>query len=589
MTRILLLTSLLFTAFYVSGQDNRTIENLKELLDDEPHDTVKIRLLNSLAIEYGLNDTSESKYMLEKALMLAKEQEYSLGIGLTYKTHGKLHFRLGQFNAAIDKYKKAQAQFLLSGEEVKLASVTVDEGNAHLFLSDYDKALNRYNRALAVFERYDNVTGKIRCLNNMGIIYKNYGEYNNALNTYNQVIMLSEQLQDTVSLADTYINMGVVFVHLSSYHRALEHFNKALILAESFGNLKQQTMALMNSGVIHNKLENYSRAYHYYEAALEISRKLKDKVEISKCLSNIGTNYISQGKYKLADDYIREGLAIKQELGDKSSIANGYNFLAQIGYHRENYEEAIELDKKAMVIKREVNDLAGLTRCFSNISRTYIANNQFTQAEAYADSAILYAARTGSIEHTSTAYYVKMKVAEKKQAYKDAYHFAELYKQYSDSLLNENKIKAVNNVELQYEAEFLSIENSSLKMQAQLDEEIIKRQRKINLAVIIVIALIFVLLMFFVYYQKKRSQHYESIQKKNQIITKQNLRLDSLNDTKNTILSVITHDLKGSIGNQLTALSVLGSEEFRNEEERKLVFSRLANSARLSLELLENL
>ena len=94
-----------------------------------------------------------------------------------------------------------------------------------------------------------------------------------------------------------------------------------------------------------------------------------------------------------------------------------------------------------------------------------------------------------------------------------------------------------------------------------------------------------IILLFYI--QRKQRQYNISLEKKNQIITKQNIKLDTFNRTKDKILSVITHDIRGTIGNQLTALSVLAKKEFKDEEERKIVFSRLANSATLSLEILK--
>jgi signal transduction histidine kinase len=89
--------------------------------------------------------------------------------------------------------------------------------------------------------------------------------------------------------------------------------------------------------------------------------------------------------------------------------------------------------------------------------------------------------------------------------------------------------------------------------------------------------------------QRRQKQYNAALTRQNQVITRQNIKLDEYNRTKDKILSVITHDIRGTIGNQLTALSVLARDEFRDDEERTVVLSRLVNSAALSLGMMENL
>jgi signal transduction histidine kinase len=89
--------------------------------------------------------------------------------------------------------------------------------------------------------------------------------------------------------------------------------------------------------------------------------------------------------------------------------------------------------------------------------------------------------------------------------------------------------------------------------------------------------------------RNKRSSR--KLEEKNLVITRQNLQLDQVNKTKDKIMSIIAHDLRGTIGNQLTAVEVLNRIEgdLQAEIDRKSLLANLKNSASYSLELLENL
>lgn len=583
---------ILFLLFYggiISGQNNDVILSLESALNTHQDDTVRVRLLKDLALQYKTSDTVYAKKLLEESYTISSDLSYQLGKGWYYESLGKIRFHYGQFQQAIHLFEKAKTHFKKLNDYNRYTSVLVDQGNAFLYISEYANALEKYELALEISREHNNKSCMCRCLNNLGIIYKNYGEYEKALKSYMKVIELYMADEKKNQLADVYINIGVVFVLQGKYKQALENFNHALNSAEISGNLKQQTISLMNSGVIHHKMSNYQKAHEYYEKALGISTTLNDKLEISKILTNIGTNYISQEKYKLAEDYIRRGLKLKKELGDKNSIANCYNFLAEINFHLNNYTEALDLDRKGIELKRIINDPEGLARGYSNLSRTYLALGDEKNAMHYTDSSLYYGLPIHALEHIASAYYIKKLVFAVNGQYKKAYDYGELYRMYSDSLLNEIKIKAVNELEFRYHAQILKKENERLRNQYDLSSNLISRHRKLIFTFLLAFLMTLISILLLIIIQRKQKHYNNLLENKNHIITKQNISLDSINKTKDKILSVITHDLRGTIGNQLTALSVLSKGEFKDDEERKLVFSRLAHSATLSLEILENL
>jgi len=81
------------------------------------------------------------------------------------------------------------------------------------------------------------------------------------------------------------------------------------------------------------------------------------------------------------------------------------------------------------------------------------------------------------------------------------------------------------------------------------------------------------------------------LEEKNLVITKQNMELDTMNSNKDRLMSIIAHDLRGTMGNQITAIDVLNRVEASGlkDFDRKKLMGNLKHSATYSLELLENL
>mgnify|MGYP001492120799 CR=1 FL=1 len=589
MRRFLHFIFLVIPFIYVSAQDTDELIRLEKQLEITVSDTGKVRILNELALLVSNKDTTRAFNLLNSAIEISDKAGNYKDLGMSCQNMGHIYYAHFQYAKSIELTVKAQEAYKRAGENVLLGQAVVDEGNAHLYLSDFSTALERYKTAEELFKGENNIPGICRALNNIGIIQKYFGEYQKALHSYDLVLEYYQQLNDTASMVDTYINMGNVHVLLGDYNKALEFLNKALINAQHIGYMKQEGIALMNSGVIHNKTGDYKKAQKYYERSLEIGRKMENKVEIAKNLTNIGTNYISLGEYDLAEKYIQEGLAIKLELGNRESISNSYNYLSEIKFHQKEYQESLDYDLLAIQIKYEINDPEGLAACYNNMSRTNLALNNYQGAISFADSALSYSLDIGALEHIANSYNYKKQGLASLGQYYQAYILSDLYKKFSDSLMNVGKAKAVNEIEVKYRSQVLEEENERLRVQTNLKSILIKRHRKIIVFGTIAIMLFALSIILLITIQRKQKTYALSLQHKNLIITRQNIKLDTLNRTKDKILSVITHDLRGTIGNQLTALSVLAREEFRSEEERKLVFSRLANSATMSLEILENL
>lgn len=585
-----LLTCMLALCFgQLSAQQVNSPAQIQRLLAEGHDDTTEVRLKRDLALHYKIRDTARAFKLLDEAMELSQAVTFGPGIGMINEAKGEIHYYYGFYEEAIQYFVAAKNSYQEAGEDLLKAGVIVDEGNANLFLARYDIALDRYETALDLFTRYSDIPGMSRCLNNMGIIYKNYGWYDQALESYNKVAELYLQISDSTSLTDTYINTGVVYVLRGHYHHALENFSRALEFAKATGNQDRVAKTLLNIGVIHNKMQNYKQAIEYYKESLEVSMALGDKVEISKALTNIGTNYIPMEEYDLAELFIRRGLDLKEELGDLRSISNCYNYLGEIYFFTGAYNKAVNENIRAIELKRELNDREGLARCFAGISRSYLELGRFSLAAAYADSSLDLSLELGLLEQIVDAYAIQKDIMVEAGNYRQAYELSELHKIFSDSLMGENKARAVQEIEFKYKSEMLAEENERLQIQTEMDGLLINRHRKIIISVSAAI-IMFALALIMLYVLNRREKHFSrSLRKKNQIITKQNIQLETLNNTKDKILSVVSHDLRGTIGNQLTALSLLAREDFKDVGERKLVFSRLANSATLSLEILENL
>lgn len=582
---------MIMTSSVAGAQDKFRIDSLVTQLGVESSDTARCRIMLEIATACKTSDTTIAISYLQRAKSIARELPDKAYLGRCFEIEGEMKVHFGKYNAAILDYDKALAFYNEADDDIAYYETMKDKGNVYLFKGGYPRAMNYYETALDYYMRNNLPEGASRCLNNMGIIYKNQGRYVEALSVYDESINILDPEKEPMQVAMGYINMGNVFVYLGSYERAVEYFERALVIAEREGSLKNIALCLVNSGVVQNKCSKYREAMDLYKRALVVGREIGDPVMISNCLINIGTNYSDMGEHEQGLRYVKRGWDMKVELGDVRTISNCLIYMAEIYTRMEDYDRATELFGEAIPVKEELGDKDALVRCYLGMSTIDFNRKNFTLAGQMADKALESAIEIHSLEHLATGYGIKRDIAEAREDFRSAYHYSDLHNLYNDSIMDMATSKAAMEMEFRHKSRVLEKENNSLKIQSELTIQLMKKRNALMYSITGTAILLAALVILGGYFLRRLRFSSLKLEEKNLVITRQNMKLDNMNRTKDRMMSIIAHDLRGTMGNQITAIDVLHRIEASGNKDfdRKRLLGNMKNSASYSLELLENL
>jgi len=163
-----------------------------------------------------------------------------------------------------------------------------------------------------------------------------------------------------------------------------------------------------------------------------------------------------------------------------------------------------------------------------------------------------------------------------KKNYKKALEYYILSNQYKDSIFNEEKTKQITKMEVLYrieqkeqENEFLKREQERQKAKLEADSLTIRLQR--ILVGVASLLLIMVIAFTFIFYKEKQ-------------------KLKAANNTKNKLFSIISHDLRGPMGNFRGLIDLLLMDVANNDQEKvNSLLKMMQKTATLNHDLLENL
>jgi tetratricopeptide (TPR) repeat protein/DNA-binding CsgD family transcriptional regulator len=421
---------------------NTELDSLKNLLQlNGKPDTVRVNLLNRVAsISYSTDIDNTLKYA-EEARKLADNLNYRKGIAESIRLTGVYYRYKSDYPQALEKYQKAVKIFEEIEDKTGIARCLANIGVIHRKQGNYTQALDYYERALKLNEEFNNKLGISTCLNNIGIIYRNQGHYPQALEYYQKSLRINEQLGNKIEIANVLNNIGNIYWNQGNLSQAIDYYQQALDIRETIGDKQGIAIGFVNIGNIYWKQDNFERALAYYQNSLSLGEEIGNQQIISYCINNIGIIYRELENYPKAIEYFQQGLTIKENIGEKPGICEIYGNMVSVYIKTKNYNEALDYAKKSFAIAKELELLENQKETYEQLSDIYAATNN----------------------------------------YKKAYESHVLYKELNDSIFNEENIKEIAGLELQYkfEKEKQAIELEQQKKEAVHAEQV-KRQMSVR-------------------------------------------------------------------------------------------------------------
>jgi serine phosphatase RsbU (regulator of sigma subunit)/tetratricopeptide (TPR) repeat protein len=381
----------------------------------------------------------------------------------------------------------------------------------------------------------------IRTLMQLGEQYK-YLLPDSSLYYFNRALEVSDKLDSLKLKAACHRNIGMVKENQGSYDDALEEYFKALAIFEDTGNKNGMASCFNDIAIIHYMQKSYELCIEYLTKSYEIKKELGDQFGIATYYTNMSAVKTDQGQYKSAIDYTLKSIELFKELEDKEGVAIGYGNLGTINYNLQNYEEALENHLKSVELHQELNNKDGIAHSLSNISGLYllmadsVARSE-SQRSHYLTEAISYGYHALELARELDAVYVKnyaagtlMNAYSALGDYKKAMEFAVEYISIRDSMFNEEKIRAIEEMDTKYEME-------KKQQQIELQEsQIVARDAKIKqqktyrnaLGTGFLAILLIIFAIGYAYLQKRRDN--KKIREQNEKILEANEEFKVLNE-----------------------------------------------------------
>jgi len=321
--------------------------------------------------------------------------------------------------------------------------------------------------------------------------------------------------------------------HPSSFHDAIYHFLN--------NEIDAAYLAISKYLMSEKKLTVRDYAY-YIQGACALKKKLWSQAEESfgsisdsfpfNHLKNLklAALYVSKSDYEKALSLYTEWEKTVTNKEEGAYLKNIYHNIGVCYLHLGNHEKAALYLYKERNLARETKDTLSIIYATMDIANLYYEQYEDEKAIPLFQEAYMLSQATDNLELKQNAALNMAVIEENRDRLKESIRYRKEYEQWKDSLWNRDQVWELAKHE---KAMALSEKQKEIAIQ-QKQIEVKNAQR--NLLLISVFSLLSVIgiIVFFLH----------SRIKKNKLITTQKNTLSHLNDMKNRLFSIISHDLR---------------------------------------------
>ncbi len=451
---------------------------------------------------------------------------------------------------------------------------------------------------------------KATALNFRGIAYMYKEDFAEALISYRQALDMALGVQDSVQMAYSYNNLGRLFLSQGDRVKAHSYVNDALAIFTEKQDTEGMGYCYMSLVQLYELQNDTTKILDLLQKTLAIREEINDvhgQISIFQELADYREN--SQ-QYEQAEQDLQRAMALSNSVQDQISIAEINLSLAELWYHQSNYAQSMGYLRKALTAAGASNNTKILSSINLLLAKNYHNQGKYRQARIYFLDVVDTTTNEVSLSQQVEAYFFLTKIFEALERYPEALKYYQDHVAAKDSLHDIEKAITVERLENRLVLEEQDKRYELLKASEARNLEVLQQSKFRNLAknmILILVLLLFVTMLTFYLRVRYKNRLLESqknqIEEQNQKIISQNLqitqqneelsdqnqRLQAIDQERETLLSIVTHDLKAPFQRIKGLADILGMSIDNLDSENERYLDLIRNTSQDGSSLVNNL
>ena len=420
-------------------------------------------------------------------------------------------------------------------------------------------------------------------------IYRKLGGYytdNNAgkaIGYFENSLEIAKKINLPLLIANNYYSLGFCYLIKSNFNLSLQNYLKALPIYEKLTDSFRLSNTYLSIGNLYSETKDFKQTNSYYDKAMTLIEAQKDTFQLASILMQKGTLFDHQLKqYDTALVYLKKALSFARMVKEDNLITNALGNIGLSYKHLQNTPKALQYFDSVLTAYKNMDvPVDSYAAIYNNIAATQSQAGNYQQAKEAFDKSIQFSIKAGSPFLEMENYNNLSDMYARMKNYQLQSVFLKKYYNIKDSLFTADNKNQLTQVEADYQVE---------KKNAEIikkDGEVLKQRSQRNMLIIIAIAVILVLLTLLFLYSRLRKNN-RLLQEKNTQINLQKNELETLNQVKDRLFSIISHDLRNPLVTLRTYLS-LADDVTLSADKKQLFKTTTMQAVNQTCDMLDNL
>lgn len=479
--------------------------------------------------------------------------------------------------------------------KVDISLMLIDEFYA---IEDYTKALRYVNQTAKLSEKINYTKGLAESTYYRALIYAKRNDYYNAIDNYDKSRKYYLQISDTLGIAKVSNSIGLIEIRRGNYAVGLKNALSAIDIFEKQDLKDELSTAYNNLAEAYFKTNQIDKAIEFNIKALEVREQINDRKGIITSTKNIADLYSLRKEHRKSIEYYEKVLDMLNPTNDRAIRGEILPKLGSQYLEFKEYDKASDYLVEGLKYNRKEDNQEGILRALNAIGNLNLQKKKVRLAEAQLNEAYNIAQKIDNKTELLENYKLHIALDSTRGYFQNAFFWQNKYYDLKEELALIDQPVFPSDVEPLELDDTNPIEDdiSNFEEDESNDDQNTWLNNPLILygAIATLLLLLTFLLFNFVKLRKQKAtiaEHKERLaqeQIRNEAILEQTHHLEEVNQVKDKLFSIVSHDLKDSISSIKAFLDLLKEDSISKEEFRDLI-PELSENANNASSLLFNL
>ncbi|MCP9751862.1 tetratricopeptide repeat-containing sensor histidine kinase [Ferruginibacter sp. HRS2-29] len=420
------------------------------------------------------------------------------------------------------------------------------------------------------------------------IIYQQLGSYyqdNNAgkaIEFFEKENALAKHLNWPLKIGNSFYDLGYTYLLMSDFNKSLYNYQQSSVYYEQLKDDYRLSNAYMSIGNVYFQNNDFKHVDEYYDKAEYLILRMKDSGQLNSLYDSRGVNYDRAGKFDSAEIWLKRAYLIARLIKAEDYAMNSLSNLSLTYKHMNRTDEALRGFDTVLTYYLKTNAPKDyLSAIYNNIASANAQAGRIPQALEAFNKSIEIGKAAGVTAVVMENYrnmsdmFGNIRDFEKQSIYlKKYYHL-------KDSIFTVDNKNALTELEATYK-----VDKKNLEL-VKKDAEVSRQKNQRNIFFIIALA-IFGILGALAYFYSRIKNKNALLQQQNIQINEQKNELQTLNQVKDRLFSIISHDLRNPLVTLRSYLALADNDAIAPEKKQQFKLQTM-NAVSQTGDMLDNL